>query len=378
MFKPEDLFRLQQHQGEALITITTPMERVFPASDKNRIVMKNLLKQTEQKLEQAYDPIRSKNLMDKVRSLESNIDYRNTGDGMAIFVSEDEAKIIDLPFSPMELVSVGNSFQTRELLNAYHRNPQYLLLVLSLEDVRLMRGIGKNMYEIKNDSFPATYSAPARTEPLSDLTRQDIDSEELGELRIFLGKVDDHLFNIVKESKTPLFVVGEPEYISYLRKRDRSGKSIKGEIGINLAHFTEAGLVDRVYPLVETYTEAQRDRQIHLLQEAIGYQRAAIGIREVWRAAKLGQIMTLLVEENYSISGIEKSNNELELEIIDAQEERKANYHSDLVDDAIEIAMQMNGEAIFVENGKLANHGRIAAILRYERIERDNTVISEG
>lgn len=367
MLTKDYLNNLQQKQGQALVSILAPMERVFPASDKNPILMKNLIKETNQKLSSNYDPVRAKSLMEKIEGLETGIDYTQTGEGIALFVSDDTADVVHLPFAPREQVVVGTSFQTRDLLMAYHKTPQYLLLSVTLEHVRLFRGFGKKLEEIKNDHFPAAYAGPARTEPLSKITRQDIDYEELEDVKIFLRSVDDNLFELVREGKTPLFIVGEKEYISFFKTQNKSGKYIAGEKAENYAHRGPSEIVEELYPIVMEHMGREKQKQLDLLQESVGYGRYAKGIDDVWKAAKLGQVLTLFVEENFSCSARVKTSNELELELYEEESALRANWHHDIVDDVIELVQQMDGSVFFAEDGQLKNnnHKGIAAILRY-------------
>ncbi|MGZ5242991.1 MAG: baeRF3 domain-containing protein [Bacteroidia bacterium] len=368
MIKREEIQKLQQQQGEALVSILAPMEVVFPASDKNPIIIKNLIRETESRLKASYDPIRVQALMEKIGTLEKEIDYANTTNGIGLFVSEETASVIHLPFAPTETVSIGNSFHTRDLLYALHSNTRYYLLSLSAEHIRLFRGFGPILREVKTDYFPAAYLGPSRTEALSKLRKQDTEYEELEDIRIFLRKVEENLFEIIQHEKTPLFLMGESEYISFIKSQERTGRFVKGEIRENHAHTNWNELYSHIQETVEGYEKADRDLQLANLQEMIGYSRYAGGVQDVWRAAKLGQVMTLLVEKSYSRPARERTDDELTLMLgatAGTRTDGMANWHDDVVDEIIEMVLRMDGEVRFVEDGQLETHGHIAAVLRY-------------
>jgi hypothetical protein len=373
MLKPEELNELQNKHSDGMISIIAPMNRIYPASDKNPIIFKNMLKEAEKKLTESYDPEKVSAIMEKLNAIESTLDFNHLLEGLAVYVSDDTSKIVHLPFTPAEKISVGSSFHTRDLHKACCMAPEYFFLLLSIDNVKLFRGEGAYLYEIKNHNFPMVYGGPERTEPLSKITRQDIDSEELGTMQQFLAKVDDNLFEMVHDDRTPLFVAGEAEYITFLKDRNKAGKYIKGYMHQNLANFNTDAIVEKVYPMVEEYVQMETSRLLHLLQESVGYNKAALGIYEVWRATKLGQVMTLIVEENYAQPAHVPTSNELDLKLLDTMPTGyRVNHFDDIVDEIIENVTMMGGTVQFVSDGQLQEQGRIGAILRYERIEADN------
>ncbi len=368
MIKKEEIQKLQKQQGEALVSILAPMEVVFPASDKNPIIIKNLIRETENRLKQSFDPARVQALMDKIGTLEKEIDYANTMDGIGLFVSENTASVVHLPFAPAETVSIGNSFHTRDLLYALHSNTRYLLLSLSAEHIRLFRGFGPVLREVKTDYFPAKYLGPSRTEPQTKILRSDADYEELEDIKIFLRKVEENLYEIVQGEKTPVFLMGESDHIAFIKSHDRTARFIKGELQENHAHTNFNELYSHIQQIVENYEKSQREMQLANLQEMVGYGRYAGGVQDVWKATKLGQVMQLFVERNYTCPARVRASDELTLILgteAGTTADGMANWHDDIVDEIIEQVLAMDGEIIFVDNGQLENHGNLAAVLRY-------------
>jgi hypothetical protein len=368
MIKREEIQDLQQQHGTALVSILAPLETVFPATDKNHIIVKNLIRETEDRLKQSYDPVRVEALMQKIGTLAQEIDYQNAGNGVAFFVSEDTAKIMHLPFAPNGRVSIGNTFHTRDLLHAFHSNTRYFLLSLSAGNVRLFRGFGDQLREVKTDFFPASYTGPSRTEPLTKLRSNDTEQEELEDIKIFLRKVEENVFEIIQNEKIPLFLMGESEHISFIKSHDRTARFVKGELRENHAHTSWNELYSHIKDLVEGYEIAEREKQMANLQEMVGYNKYAAGVQDVWKATKLGQVMTLIVEKNYSCPARVRTNDELTLVLGDeagTTADGMANWHDDIVDDIIEMVLKMDGEVMFVDDDRLRDHKNIAAVLRY-------------
>src|SRR5689334_8164172 len=142
MLRLQDIQMIQKQRGNALVSIIAPMEPSFPASDKNRILVKDMIKNAGERLKKSYDPVHAEQLLKRISELESTLDYTHTAEGVALFVSDSFSRSMHLTYSPPQIVSVGGSFHTRNLVTSYYKNPKYFILSLSLEHVRLYRGFG--------------------------------------------------------------------------------------------------------------------------------------------------------------------------------------------------------------------------------------------
>jgi hypothetical protein len=121
-------------------------------------------------------------------------------------------------------------------------------------------------------------------------------------------------------------------------------------------------LGELVWPLVKANLAARRDERLEELRRAVSAQRSASTIGEVWRAAHEGRGNLLLVEEGYHYPATVDASG---AHLTPAEDRTAPGVIDDAVDDLIETVMRLNGEVVFVEDGQLAEHGRIALTLRY-------------
>jgi hypothetical protein len=98
------------------------------------------------------------------------------------------------------------------------------------------------------------------------------------------------------------------------------------------------------------------------LEAAVGLQRAASTLGEVWHLARLGRGKVLVVEEGYHRPARLNEWEQLDLNVEDPT---APGVLDDAVDEVIETVLAKGGEVVFVEDGELAFHDRISLILRY-------------
>lgn len=361
MIDRNELSQLQQHRDGLMLSIIAPLEKVYPDSGKNNIMVKNLIREAETKLNSYFDAATVSTFIKKAESLGSELDLLHPDySGIAFYISENTAKAYPLPNSPKQTVSLDHSFHTRDLVHAFYKMPRYLLVSMSKLHTILFRGLGPNIKEVLNADFPISHGEPSRTEPVGRTLRTDVEYEELEDTKIYVRKVADALKPILSSESTPLFVMGEKEYTSFLIEHTEAGKSVAGEIQENNNYLNAKELIDKVYPGIENYYRRDKLEKILSLEEMKGYNRYVGGIQNVWQAAVQGQVMTLLVENSYSVPARIGKNMELVIE-----NDPDDSQLSDGVDELIEKVAAMNGEIMFVEDGQLHKHGQVAAILRY-------------
>jgi hypothetical protein len=363
LLKKDELDKLQRMQGPVMISIIMPMSKRFADIDGNASHLKNMIRETEQQLRDNYDPVRVEGLMQKVKSLEGGIDFENVSEGIVLLVSDELQRVVPLPFTPKEKIVIGNTFQTRDLLLACCKYPTYVLLSLSAGYVRLFRGTKDVLAEIKTVFFPARYEGVSRTAPTPNTEK--VEYEELEGIRIFLRGVADQVYKIIKDEKTPLFLAGEAEYVSFVKNDTECGPWVKEEMHENLSHMSLKMIGERVMPMVMKNMDDRLNAKLEELRESFGYDLSARGITDVWKATKLGQVRTLIVEETYAVSGHTPVNDDLTLVLGSREKGLTANFHEDVVDDLIEIVTMMGGDVIFAPDGRLAEYQHVAAILRY-------------
>jgi hypothetical protein len=151
---------LQQIKAYPALTITLPTHRTPPDNRQDPIRVKNLVEQAANRLLEEFNKREIEPLLMRLERLVEEIDYPFTLDGLAVFVSRDFARAVQLPFTLKECVNVGETFLTRDLVFAMNRTPRYWVLALSEQPTRLYEATRNDLIEIQAGGFPITHEGP--------------------------------------------------------------------------------------------------------------------------------------------------------------------------------------------------------------------------
>ncbi len=357
-----DLKLLQSLRSNPSLTITLPTHRTSPANKQDPIRVKNLVTAAANRLIDTYGKRAVEPILRRLEMLTNDIDYRYTLDGLAIFVNQDTALLYQVPFSLKERVVVDETFYTRDMVYAMNRTPRYWVLALSEKPTRLFEGVRETLQEITTSGFPMYHLGPggARGVPNDPAINQSAYRDE--HHRIFFRQVDEALAPFMAGDPLPLALTGVDRYLAFFREVSKHSDAIIATLTGNYDTTTAHDLGRLIWPLVETNLQHRREQVLRELEAAVGGQRYASTLGEVWRFAQEGRVATLLVEEDYhQPARVEASG--LHITLVD--EPTLPDVLDDAVDEVIATVIDRGGKVVFVANGALAAHQRIAAILRY-------------
>ena len=357
-----DIALLQSIQSNPCLTITLPTHRTAPDNQQDPIRLKNLISEATNRLLADFSKRELDPLLARLDKLVNDIDFRYTLDGLALFVSVDFGRSFKLPFSVPERVIIDHTFVTRDLVFALNRSVRYWVLVLSEQPTRLYEGARDVLVEISNKDFPMTHQGPggAANLPGGPGVRRSAVRDEYD--RKFFRGVDEALGRVLAGDPLPVILVGVDRNLAFFR-----------EISAYTAHFAGAltGSHDKtsayelgqlVWPLMQDHKREARQQALEQLGNAISAQKVASTLGEVWRMAAEGRGDLLLVEEDYHTPGrVDESGMHLTIE----SDPTPLDVLDDAVDDVIEMVLAKGGRVVFVEDGALEKHQRIALILRF-------------
>lgn len=308
----------------------------------------------------------------KIQALLGSVDSMRLQEGLAIFISPNIMRIHLLPFTVKEKIMLGQSFEIRDMVYFNQLLTPYFLLALSKKRIRLFKGSGRDLQEVINNDFPQQYVEEYEYERPSlgsssgsSLKAFERDKSIVQENRekVFFRKADTILNKYLKED-TRLFIAGVTEAIANFRESSHHLKNFAGTIEGNFD-------LDALHPLAETTWQKIQDTirsenqaLLMKLQKYIGRQLAVEGILDVWRTAKEGKGLTLLVEKDYQVTAYQHADDPSAISL--SPPAGKYELVIDAADDVIETVMENGGSVTILENGELQNFNHIALLLRYE------------
>ncbi|HSQ28120.1 MAG TPA: hypothetical protein VLM80_13440 [Anaerolineales bacterium] len=353
---------LQKMSGYPALTITLPTHRTSPDNRQDPIRVSNLVAEAHERLLAEFSKREIEPLLTRLDKLVESIDYRYSLDGLVLFVNRDFARAFFLPFSLKERVVVDERFFTRDLIYAMHRTPRYWVLVLSEQPTRLFEGSKKTLIEVSEEGFPLTHTGPGGEMSLPGGFGVNKSQHRDERHRQFFRQVDAAFRPFILDDPLPLMVVGVDRYLAFFREvsdhSDAISATLRGSHDSTPAH--ELG--DLVWPVVKQALAEERQKYLEDLDQAVGERKFASTIGEVWRMAQGGRGRLLLVEEDFHYPARVDGSG---LHISPADELEDPGVLDDAVDEVVNIVLDKGGKVVFVENGQLEAHSRIALILRY-------------
>ncbi len=357
----QEIQLLQRMRLMPSVTITMPTHRTSPDNKQDPIRLKNLTTEAVNRLLKDFSKRDIEPLLGRLRAVTEEIDHEYNLDGLAIFVNRDFSRTYRLPFKLKERVVVDDQFHTRDLVFAMNRSPRYWVLVLSEKPTRLYEAVRDDLEEVTDGLFPMKYTGPGADEPLPGGfgIEPSIKLDRYHEA--FFREVDREFDRVTKSDPAPLVLVGVDYYLSTFNKVATKNDLI-AEVRGNYDRLNAHDLGRLVWRYAEPGFQARSEQALRDLEAAVGARRYASTIGEVWRYAHEGRVATVLVEENFHAPA-RLSEDGMNIVVSDKPED--LNVMDDATDFVVEETLLKGGRVVFVPDGTLAQHGRVAAILRY-------------
>ncbi|MDP1713131.1 MAG: hypothetical protein Q8L41_00170 [Anaerolineales bacterium] len=357
-----DVQQLQSLSDPLSLSILLPTNRSHPENQQDTIRLKNLVSEATDRLVTQYGKREVEPLLTRLEALTAQVDFRNTLDGLALYVSPNFSRQYVLPFLLKERVILDQTFATRDLVFALHRSPRYWTLVLSEKPTRLFEGLRDTLIEIREGEFPMMHLGPGGAESLPGgfgIKRSGIRDEYD---RQFFRHVDEAFEHFQSADPLPLTVVGVQRNLAFFEEVSKHNNSTLCTLEGSHDKTSPHELGELVWPLVQEGLASQRKEVFNELGKAIGARQFASGIQSVWQAAQEGRGAILLVEQGFHTSARLDSTG---INLIPADNLAEAGILDDAVDELIETVLSKGGQVVFTEDGTLELHQRIVLILRY-------------
>jgi len=365
---------MQKEKGNICISIIVPTHKLSPERRVDHLVLEKAVRAAKKYLLHNYREEEIKPLQQAVDELYDRIDFNHNAKGLGLFVSGNIKESVQFFFPVKEKVIIGRSLEVRDLLyQAYYSHPYYTLL-LTEKEARLFEGRLNHLLEIKDDNFPRknvddyVYTRPTRGSSFvgnAFVKEYERDKSQLEELRYqhFCGLVEEGLKHYLTNSNIPLIIAGAKKDLSYFRMVTRQTKNIIDEVEGNYSYVTITALGGLVWEVLRAHLDKVKQQLIREFDEKVGERRGVSGIHEIWKAAKEGKGLMLLVEKDLSLPGFLPKENEYDLWVRPPRKPHQV--LADAVDDLMEMVLEKSGKVVLLENNSLKDHQGMALVTRY-------------
>lgn len=339
------LEKLKNVRSQCCVTIFLQTHLTMPDSEKDAIVLKNLVKQVAVRLSGKYEKPFVDMMLDRINSLAEDINHRHNKESLVLFVSENIATYVRLPVKVENRVVVDKTFATRDLIRALHQETSWYVLVLSRDKARLIEGLNDKVVHELEDGFPVinqNFYPVQRAEAA-------IGSRKTNLVREFFNQVDKHLNQVLKENPLPVIIyTDESNYPEYLQIADNE-ELIAGMVFGNRMKDKAHHILEDAWPVMKKLTDEKNKQRITELKAAVNSRNFLTDVNEIWKAVNAGKGKTLFIKQGYFQPAILENNH---VELVSAEDPQRANV-DDIIDEIIEKNFNFNGDAVFLNGNEL-------------------------
>lgn len=351
--------KLAAEKSSPCVSISINTHRTFPENEQDEIVLKNLLKEAENRVVNEFGKRPVSSLLEKISNVSKEIDHNYNLDSLHLFLSNDTQEIVKsaLPIAANR-TSISDTFALRPIINDFVRSKEYLILLLSQGGVQLFKAQNDIISEeIKNDDFPFEEMDRHVSDPekLSDSKHLD------DQVREYFNRMDKAIVRVFHQTELPCIVVcTEDNYSRLMQVADKPSIYI-GHAFINYNETSTAHLAKQSWEIVQELQHKERAEAIDEMLEAVGKGKVITDLQEIYLGAIDGLGDLLIVHEDFMqpvmMTGFRK---------FDLIEDRtKPNAIDDITSTIAWEVLSKKGRVVFTNQEKIKDLGSIVLKTRY-------------
>lgn len=371
---------MEPHPGPC-VSIFLPTHRAGPEVQQDRIRLKNLLIEAEERLIAAgLRRPEAKQLLEPAQHLgEEGIFREHPSDGLALFLAPELFRAYCLPLEFQELLVVGDRFHLKPLLPLLVGDGRFYVLALSQNDVRLLLCTQHSVREIELKGVPKSMAEALQYDNLQQKLQFRPDraggmdgrraiwygqgeEQDSGKdfLRIYFHRIDEGLHALLRNERAPLVLAGVDYLLPIYRQASTYPYLLDGGIEGNPDRLSAQDLQQRGWAVVGLFFQQAQEDAANRYRERIGTGLASNDLNEILPAAHEGRIESLFVAldcQQWGAFDPESRTVHLHAEAAPGDE--------DLLDLAAIQTLVHQGDVFAVDLHHVPDQSLIAAVLRH-------------
>ncbi len=355
----EQLQKLAKEKNSPCVSISLNTHRTHPDNTQDDILLRNLLKEAENRVINEFGRKSVAPLLEKIRKVNEEIDVNHNLDSLHIYLSNSTQEVVRSSWkTEVNSVHISDGFALRPLIKNYTRNVNYLVMLLSQSGVRLFEAVNNDITgEVKNDDFPFSENKHNNTDP-----DRVSDARYLDDLvREFLNKVDKALVKVHNETDLKCVVIAtEDNYSRLLQVADKPGVYL-GYASIDYNRVETHHIAKQSWELVKEKEEHSRTEAVKEMQEAVAQGKVLTDLQEIYQAAIDGRGDLLIVHKDFSQAVVMKDERTFDL----VDDAGKPNTIDDITSTIAWEVISKKGRVIFTSQDEIKKLGKVVLKTRY-------------
>lgn len=345
--------------ADPCVTFAFNTHRTHPDNATDPLVLRKLCHEAEQRLLEEFDKRTVAGIIEQFEGLQKSIDHNYNLDGMMVFVNNDMCEIVRVPVPVGEdRVEIGPRFSLRPLLTAANRIADYMILLLTLQEVKLYRAQNDTVLEeIRESGFPMK----SHTATSADHVRSGDPRGADNLYKEFYNRVDKAVQVVFKEKHLPVVVCAIRDNYDHLMKEADNLHAYWGLITFDGNDTREHTLGKHGGELAAQKLQEARNAVVEQAGQAISQGNLITDTADIWRAAFEGRGDTLIVHEDFQQPGLI---NGYDIELTD--DSKAPGVIDDVVSNIAVEVVAKHGRVIFTDLDSFRQQfGPIALVTRY-------------
>ena len=292
--------------------------------EQDHIRFKEQLNEAEQRLiNSGVESDDAARLLKPARAILSQPDFwKDTSDGMAVFLTKEATHAFRLPLKFVNGVFVGPHFQVRPLLPWLSDDGRFYILAVSQNHVRLFEATAHTVRRFEVAKLPANKDEALRTHDRDEILTFHTHPGSMGgamqavfsgqgvgiddyknDLLRYFQKIDRALHRTLRTSRAPLVLATIDFLAAIYRQANKYPHLLDDHVKGNPDRISEKELHERAYPLVAPVFHQRIDRALAQYRQLNGTGRTTRELSALLPALHRGEIETLFIAGDRPIWG---------------------------------------------------------------------------
>lgn len=384
----ERLTDFLKRRGGMRISIFLPIATEPPESDQNASRLKDLHQSALDKLiENGLNLDNAKSLLRPVEALvEDPRALLRPGEAIALFVDQESAGLVDLPYRVDTRATVGNRFVVKSLLPLLQHDSDFTVACLNRGEIKVYEGTRLGLREVDVPDMPTSleetieYDDPEKslqhhtaksgsaegrpgTAPIQEMHGQGMPADiEESQNERFFRDVANAVKKFLANKDAPLVVFGVDENVGLFSSSIDWGHQRIFSIHHDPKDWSTSEVLRQAAESLMPQWEEEISRKVDRLQEAHAKDTGVFDTGKCALAAANGRVAMVGVASDQSEPGICHPE-EMKVEFVDADD---AGCAHDLLDTIAYETIQHGGEAFALPAERVPGPGNVAATVRFE------------
>ena len=351
--------KLSTERSYPCVTISMNTQRMVPNNQKDVIELRKLIKEAHEHVVKEFGQYEVNNLLNKIDNLETRMDANHNLESIHFFLSDSTTKIVksSWPISKNR-VSVAESFVIKPLIKDLNRTEEYLILILSESEVRLLKAINDHISgEIKSEDFPFTENPYF----LADQDKASDGKLSDNLVREFFNQIDKALMKIHYKTDMNVVVICTENNWSLLMQVADKPSIYYGNVSISYNETANHSMVFETWKIIVALQEEVRAKAIQEMHEAAGNGKVITNLLDIFHAVKAGRGELLITHDDYHQAV--KMNGQYAFQLVN--DLTWPEVIDDIISDMAWEVISKKGRAIFTNQEEFESLGNIALKVRY-------------